>query len=232
MAPRYGMYGMPPDPRPLKGTPEAIIREELDRLTGLDPAPEALEPETPETAQPISIESASAPIVKEHRATPRFGKKSPSPQQSLPDRKRHARKCSICHHREREAIDSAFLHWHNSASIVYNFQVSERTLYRHAVATGLYHQRQRNFRCALEGILERGDTVRLTATGFVAAVRAYACIDDAGQWHEPSKHSIVTNQYVDVRSVREPATSSAQTPISEFSNQQIPQLETGPTDSK
>jgi hypothetical protein len=227
------LYGMPPDPRPRKGTPEAIIREELERLTGFDPARRTLQPETPAPEKPASIKRAVAPTAADHRAAPRFARKSSTAQEALPNPERHARKCSICNHPERDAIDSAFLQWHSADSIALTFQILDRrVVFRHALVTGLYQRRRANFRCALESILERGDQVPLTAVGFVAAVRAYASLDEAGRWNEPPKRAIVTNEYLHHRPAEEPALPPAEPPSSDTSNPQILELETDLTHKK
>jgi hypothetical protein len=220
MSPSFA--NMPPNAR------AAFIREQLDRLTGFDPPPEA---EPPETEEPIPIERASAPVAQ--RAKPRFGRKSSTAQEPLPDRERHARKCSICNHPERDAIDSAFLQWHSAESIALTFQILDRrVVFRHALVTGLYQRRRANFRCALESILERADQVPLTAVGFVAAVRAYASLDEAGHWNEPPQRAIVTNEYVHHRPAEDPALPPAESPSSDISNPQILELETDLTPTK
>ena len=41
---------------------------------------------------------------------------------------RHERKCSVCQHPDREAIEEAFLHWHNVAQITEEFDLARRAM--------------------------------------------------------------------------------------------------------
>ena len=47
---------------------------------------------------------------------------------------------------------------------------------------GLFANRKRNVRAALERIIERADEVDVTASSVVAAVQAYSKINAAGEW--------------------------------------------------
>lgn len=50
-----------------------------------------------------------------------------------PDFQRHQRKCAICRHPEREAIEELFVHWHSASSITDLFDLPDwSTVYRHA----------------------------------------------------------------------------------------------------
>lgn len=111
-----------------------------------------------------------------------------------PSLERHRRKCTVCKHAERDAIEEAFLHWVSPEFITEQFDLPDwSTLYRHAHATGLFAQRRRNVRFALENVIERADDVEvITAAGLVRAVRAYACLTDSGEWVEPASHVIVS----------------------------------------
>jgi hypothetical protein len=46
----------------------------------------------------------------------------------------------------------------------------------------LFSKRQRNIRKALERIIEQAETVEVNASAVVAAVQAYAKINNSGQW--------------------------------------------------
>ncbi|MHB8540966.1 MAG: hypothetical protein ACYDCD_08515 [Candidatus Acidiferrales bacterium] len=120
---------------------------------------------------------------------PALGKKTRSPEPV-----RHGRKCSICRHPEREAIEEAFLQWESPRSIVRDFKIEdERYLRRHAQATGLYVRRRRNVCVTLENILERGDDIEFTAASYIRAVRSYVCLTDSTQWVEPATRAIVSS---------------------------------------
>ena len=110
------------------------------------------------------------------------------------DLSRHERRCSICQHPEREAIEEAFLHWRSVSEIRLEFKLPERaTVYRHAHAFNLFPQRSRNLRFALGLIIEEAELVRPTAEGIVSAIRAYTRLTDAGEWVEPPAHVIVSS---------------------------------------
>jgi hypothetical protein len=106
----------------------------------------------------------------------------------------HERRCSICQHPEREAIEEAFLHWHSISQIRTEFKLPERfTVYRHAHAFNLFPRRSRNLRFALGLIIEEAECVRPTTEGIVSAIRAYTSLTDAGEWIEPPAHVIVSS---------------------------------------
>ena len=103
-----------------------------------------------------------------------------------PSLERHRRKCVVCNHPERDAIEEAFVQWRSPFYITNAFELEDhRALYRHAHATGLYEQRRRNYLFTIENILERGEEIELTAAAYIKAVRAYACLCDTVRWNEP-----------------------------------------------
>jgi hypothetical protein len=125
---------------------------------------------------------------------------------------RHRRKCQVCHHPEREAIEDLFVHWHSPASIANFFddiaddteddddeyakrlRVTWVAIYRHAYAVGLDEIRRRNLRFAFEHILEQAGDTTPTSASIMAAARAYAaCVNNDGQWIDPPKRVLVTN---------------------------------------
>jgi hypothetical protein len=64
-------------------------------------------------------------------------------KQFLKSPERHARKCVICRHPERRAIEAAFMEWRLTDEIAVQFCLtSDRPLYRHAHATGLFELRR------------------------------------------------------------------------------------------
>ncbi len=115
-------------------------------------------------------------------------------QPESPDLGRHARKCCICRHPNRCAIEKAFLQWHSPDAIADEYDLYDRkSIYRHAHATGLWARRKRNLRFVLERVLEHAEKVTLTAGDIVSAVRAYTHINDAGEWVEPPGSPLVTH---------------------------------------
>jgi hypothetical protein len=105
---------------------------------------------------------------------------------------RHERKCLVCHHPEREAIEEMFVHWHNPFRMACDYDLPLRSIYRHVHATGLVAARRRNLRCVLEHLLEGATRVRATGDTIVRAVRAYTCLTDNNTWVEPATHVIVS----------------------------------------
>jgi hypothetical protein len=56
---------------------------------------------------------------------------------------RHSRRCIICHHPEREAIEEEFVHWRAPWKLSQDYKLADyRTIYRHARAAGLLLQRR------------------------------------------------------------------------------------------
>src|ERR1700752_1079216 len=76
---------------------------------------------------------------------------------------RHSRRCIICHHPEREAIEEEFVHWRAPWKIADDFKIAaSRTIYRHARATGILLERREGLHSALDGFVEAIDDVKLT----------------------------------------------------------------------
>jgi hypothetical protein len=105
---------------------------------------------------------------------------------------RHERKCVVCHHPEREAIEEFFVRWQQPHRMAQDYDLPVRSLYRHAHATGLFAARRRNLRSVLEYILEDASVTQVTGDCIVRAVRAYTCLRDDNRWVEPATHVIVS----------------------------------------
>lgn len=119
-----------------------------------------------------------------------------------PDLARHRRKCAICHHPEREAIEDLFVHWHSPEAIASHYDDYEQedesitwiSIYRHAYAFGLDEIRCRNLRFVFEHILDQAGTTAATPASIIVAARALASyVNENGAWNEPPKRVIVTN---------------------------------------
>jgi hypothetical protein len=109
---------------------------------------------------------------------------------------RHARKCTVCHHKDREFIDQDYLRWLSPKKIARECAISHQSVvYRHADATGLRSQRRASLRATLENFIEQAESVRATAGSVVAAVRLYAQINDQGQWTPPVKRYIIEHRH-------------------------------------
>ena len=104
---------------------------------------------------------------------------------------RHARKCLVCRHRDREEIESDFLHWHDVSDIVFDHKLANRRiLYRHARATGLYELRMANIRDAAALIASRAEYAKATASSVLKAIHACSQIDELGRWVAPPNRTI------------------------------------------
>jgi hypothetical protein len=102
---------------------------------------------------------------------------------SLP---RHRRKCVVCRHPDREAIEAEYLHWQSVWDISQDYKIADyRSIHRHARAYGLVRHRRENILSALDTIVERSAEARVTADSVIRAIRAYSCITESGRWVEP-----------------------------------------------
>jgi hypothetical protein len=111
---------------------------------------------------------------------------------------RHTRKCTVCHHPDREAIEAEFLRWHCPHDIAIDHEIPDPScIYRHAHATGLFKRRSANIRLALEPIIEQATCVRVTAHAVIRAITTYAHVSDSGKWVNPAKR--VRHEVVAVR---------------------------------
>jgi hypothetical protein len=144
------------------------------------PGPAESSPSTASTAPPLR-RSPGPTFQSTLRSTP------------APPLDRHQRKCSICRRQDRDEIDQAFLHWKPISSIEIEFHVSERAIYRHAHATGLYARRKCNLRFILENVLERHAEARITVDSLLRAIRAYVSISDTGEYLERPAHVVVSS---------------------------------------
>ena len=109
---------------------------------------------------------------------------------------RHQRKCRICNHAHRRAIESRFLFWESAHSIVKEFGLGHRSLlYRHATATGLLHQRRENFTSVLDSMVEQCESAPVTAASILRAIRAYSCLKAHGRWVDPPKRRAVSRAH-------------------------------------
>src|SRR6201993_3025367 len=98
---------------------------------------------------------------------------------------RHSRRCIICHHSEREAIEEEFVHWRAPWKLSQDYKLADyRTVYRHARAAGLLLQRRERLHSALDAFVESVDDVTFTGDTILRAMRAYSCIDSHGRWTE------------------------------------------------
>ena len=163
---------------------EGRITECLATIEALDSQLEGRRARSPKRTRRVKNASKEAP-QRAGRA------RKTAPESSLA---RHARKCSICNHPDREAIEADFINWRSEETISYEFSLSSRTsIYRHAAATGLLRKRRLNLRGVCERIIERAEEAPPSAASILRALRIFAQITEDGQWIEPPKRSIVTH---------------------------------------
>lgn len=104
----------------------------------------------------------------------------------------HKKKCVICRHRHREAIEEAILQWRSPQQIASEYHIYDRRpIYRHAHALGLFAQRNRQFRPALELIIEQAEAVEPTALDIIRAVEMCCHMNEQGDWLPPAKKRVV-----------------------------------------
>lgn len=108
---------------------------------------------------------------------------------------RHGRRCRVCHHPEREAIENAFLNWESADTIARDFGIADHSsIYRHAHATGLFSRRSGHVRYALDRIIEQVHTAKVTGDHVIKAIRAAGCLTGDGKWVEPVRKIIYTTE--------------------------------------
>jgi hypothetical protein len=96
---------------------------------------------------------------------------------------RHKANCTVCKHPQCSDIEAEFITWQSPATIAAAYGLADRSsVYRHADALGLNAKRQKNLRAALERMIEKAGEVDVTASAIVAAIQAYAKINNNGQW--------------------------------------------------
>jgi hypothetical protein len=106
-----------------------------------------------------------------------------------PDFDRHSRRCIICSHPHRDAIEGDFIRWTSPTTIAKIYKIADRaSIYRHAHSTGLFERRKREVGRVLETILENGDQCPVEHFDtMIRAARLYTHLDDSGCWTEPPR---------------------------------------------
>jgi hypothetical protein len=137
----------------------------------------ATSPDQPLPAPPLPPEqppsTPSAPLAPSDTSTP-------------PDFSRHPRRCTICSHRDRDAIEGDFIRWRNPEQIAKAYNLSDRvSVYRHAHYAGLFERRKRQVARALETFLESAESCPIEAADMIIrATRLYVRINEHGDWVE------------------------------------------------
>jgi hypothetical protein len=110
-----------------------------------------------------------------------------------PDFARHARRCCICTHPDRDAIEGDFVRWRSPGLIAREYNIASRnSIYRHAHCAGLFAWRRQELGRVLEGVLENAEHVPLASSDvLIRAARIYAHLDEHGNWFEPPRTNFI-----------------------------------------
>lgn len=194
-----------------------------DDLSATQPggAPESSTAESRQAA-PSSAAEEETKLTKKSRSKPRSKSIKKRRSRAKPRRRAisaalpdddlaHEARCSICRHDLRADIEDEFTHWHSPENIAYDYEVSMRSVYRHARHKGLFAIRDGNLRYALGHMIDRVERIPLmTPESIIRAVHAFARMNSQGQSVEPPKHVIVSAG----PAVAAQTTGTANTPIS------------------
>jgi len=142
--------------------------------------------------------SAAASSDLAERAAVLAGRDLPAHQPRLPavvgrdrppDLERHSRRCMVCSHPDRDAIEGEFIRWRSPHKIARDYAIADRnSIYRHAHATNLFEERRRQIGRVLESYLETiDDCPPADFDPVTRAVRVYAHLNANGTWIEPQR---------------------------------------------
>ena len=173
---------------PIQSVPAAVVPAP-NGITA-QPSPSAREPLRPTSAStttPISPAPSSTSSISLTSSTSSISPVHP------PDFSRHARRCCICQHPDRDAIEGDFVRWRSPELIAQDYKIASRnSIYRHAHCVGLYAWRRRELGRVLEGILESAEHIPLELSDVVIrAARIYAHLDEHGNWFEPPRTNFI-----------------------------------------
>jgi hypothetical protein len=106
-----------------------------------------------------------------------------------PDFSRHARRCVVCAHPDRDAIEGDFIRWSSPSAMAKTYKIADRaSIYRHAHSTGLFNPRKREVGRVLETVLENVEQCPIDSFDtIIRAARLYTHLDDRGNWTEPPR---------------------------------------------
>jgi hypothetical protein len=106
-----------------------------------------------------------------------------------PDLERHSRRCMVCSHPDRDAIEGEFIRWRSPHKIARDYAIADRnSIYRHAHATNLFEERRNQIGRVLESYLETiDDCPPADFDPVTRAVRVYAHLNANGAWVEPPR---------------------------------------------
>ena len=173
-------------------TPEINQATDQNAAAAATPAPSAISSDSSPLA-PILPTSSVTSSVSRTSSMSSTSSPSSTPSRTPPDFSRHSRRCCICLHPDRDAIEGDFIRWRSPELIAREYKLANRTsIYRHAHCTGLFAWRRRELGRVLEGMLENHEHIPLEASdAIVRAARVYAHLDENGNWFEPPRTNFV-----------------------------------------
>jgi len=77
--------------------------------------------------RPVEVKPCYVP-PEEYRRSKELAQLERAPSRVAPER--HSRKCSVCNHPEREAIEEDFIHWHSPINIARDFNTADHSFHR------------------------------------------------------------------------------------------------------
>jgi len=96
---------------------------------------------------------------------------------------RHQRKCTVCHHPQRQEIEQDYLRWGSPTAIARVYGLSGPTaIYRHVHATGIFARRRARLRLALDPLIEQVAEVNITAHAIISAIKTSFNFQNARKW--------------------------------------------------
>jgi hypothetical protein len=137
-------------------------------------------------AAAIAAATASAASSPEQPPAAPPAPPPPSDPSAPPDYSRHPRRCSICCHPDRDAIEGDFVRWCSPDQIAKAYDLPDRfSVYRHAHYAGLFERRKRQVARVLETFLESAESCPIEAADMIIrATRLYVRINEHGDWVE------------------------------------------------
>jgi hypothetical protein len=120
---------------------------------------------------------------------------APSDPSAPPDFSRHPRRCTICSHPDRDAIEGDFIRWCSPDQIAKDYHIADRaSVYRHAHYAGLFQRRKREVARVLESFLESAASCPIEAADMIIrATRLYVRLNEHGEWVEaPRTQYLIT----------------------------------------
>ncbi|MGH9734441.1 MAG: hypothetical protein ACRD8A_07620 [Candidatus Acidiferrales bacterium] len=146
-----------------------------------------------------SAQLARFPLDSARTALASFAESSLQASASAPppDLARHSRRCLVCSHPDRDAIEAEFIRWRSPIRIAEEYGIADRkSIYRHAHATGLMHRRRCEASRVLEHVLERAESTPTEEFDVITrALRLYTHLDVDARFREPVRtHHVLHGQ--------------------------------------